>query len=319
MVKFPFLHAAVTYLQEQTTNVIDADWRLDALWNGIDENLKLSGIIANDDFEWPSHVPPGKRLYRQYLPCWRSFWVLAGWELKRALAIIYGTNLKKLLRKPAICRKWLASRLGDLLEDDVLASTNYDLLAESILRCKWHSASNCLNEHEYRLRTKGKGPLILKPHGSLDWLFQTNQLTNRSRIDRTANGEPITDPQIDLDEDLWETRPLIIAPVRYKDEIVFPSNQPPELVEVLNFQWARFIDAVSKADDLLVFGYSFPLDDSYGNRLLQEAIRRRPGTPRLKVQLYLPNDECREVKEKLEKNILGSARSEVNCCGPIPC
>ncbi len=316
--RFPFLHRAVIYLEDQETGTSENDWRLDAVWNGIDENLKLAGIIANDNFEWPTHVPPGKRLYRLHRRSWRSFWLLAGWELRRALAMIYGTKLKKLLRKRTICNKWLASRLHQLYEEDVVASTNYDLLAESIIRWKWSSASNCRDEHEYRSRTNGQGPLILKLHGSLDWLFQTNWITNRSFIDRTPDGGPITDPEIDLDQDFRETRPLVVAPVRYKDELVFPSVQPAELVEVLNFQWQRFVDAVARADELVVLGYRFPPEDSYGNRLLQEAIRLRPVTPRLKVQLHLPNYECKGVKKNVAEMIFGPKKSEVSCCGPIP-
>jgi hypothetical protein len=64
--QYPFLHSAVAYLQKQQSNVSEADWPLDAVWNGIDENLKLAGIIGNNDFEWPSNFPHGKRLYRQY-------------------------------------------------------------------------------------------------------------------------------------------------------------------------------------------------------------------------------------------------------------
>jgi hypothetical protein len=211
----------------------------------------------------------------------------------------------------------LAKRLRELEEGDVVASTNYDLLAESIIRQKWPSASNCRTDEEYRSRTTAQGPLILKLHGSLDWLFRSNWITNRSHIDRTADSKAITDDDIKLDEDFRETRPLVIAPVRYKDEIVFPSAQPPELVEVLKFQWQRLIVAISRADEMEVFGYRFPPDDSYGNRLLHEAVRRRPAEPRLRVLLYLPNGECPEVKQRLERDIFQADKAQVECCGAI--
>lgn len=314
--QYPFLQSAIAYLQKQQSNVKEDTWPLDAVWNGIDENYKLEGIIANSDFEWPSSIPPGKRLYRQYQrPSWRCFWILAGWELKRALAKIYGTNLKE---QPIIPDTQLPELLQELEEGDVVASTNYDLLAESIIRKRWLSASNCRTEKEYRSRTTAQGPLILKLHGSLDWLFRYNWITRRSQIDRTADNTPITDDDLDLDEDFWETRPLVIAPVRYKDEIVFPSAQPPELVEVLKFQWERLINAVSSADELQVFGYRFPPDDSYRNRLLQEAVRRRPAGSRLRVLLYLRVDECPKVQKRLERDIFQADKAEVKCCGPIP-
>lgn len=187
------------------------------------------------------------------------------------------------------------------------------------MRYKWPRVGNCLTENEFHLRTKEQGPSILKLHGSLDWLFRSNWVTHRSHIDRTADGAPIPDHHIDLDPDFWETRPLVIAPVRYKDELVFPGAQARELVEVLNFQWRRFIDAVSRADELQVFGYRFPPEDSYGNRLLQEAIRRRCGDTRLRVQLYLLNRDCKQVKTRLKEDIFRPDRVQVECCGPIRC
>lgn len=317
--QYPFLRSGVIYLQRQQNNKVEEDtWPLDAVWNGIDENYKLESIIANNDFEWPS-IPTGKRLYHQYQrPSWRCFWILAGWELRRALAKLYGTSLQEELSKQAIHDKWLAKRLRELEEGDIVASTNYDLLAESIIQQKWPSASNCRTEQEYRSRTTTQGPLILKLHGSLDWLFRSHWITKRSQIDRTADNTAITDDDIDLDETFLETRPLVIAPVRYKDEIVFPSAQPPELVEVLKFQWERLIDAVSKADELQVLGYGFPPDDSYGNRLIQEAVRRRPTAPRLRVLLYLRDDKCPKVKKRLERDIFRADKAQVECCGAIP-
>jgi len=234
------------------------------------------------------------------------------------LAEIYGTGLKEPLSNPEIGKKWLAVHLLKLEEGDIVASTNYDLVAESIMRHKWPSACNCRTEKEFRLRTREQGPLILKLHGSLDWLFRLNWITKCCRVDRTAAGLPITDADIDLDQNFWETRPLVIAPVRYKDEIVFPRAQPPELVEVLNFQWEAFINAVSKADELQVFGYRFPAEDSYGNRVLQEAIRRRPADTRVQVRLYLPESECQQVKKRLEQDIFRAEKAQVECCGSIP-
>jgi len=316
---YPFLQSAIAYLQKQQSNVTEESWPLDAVWNGIDENYKLGGIIANNDFEWPSYIPSSKRLYRQYQsPSWRSFWILSGWELKRVLAKVYGTSLKEWLSNPIMSDKWLAKRLGELKEGDVVASTNYDLLAESIIRQRWPNASNCRTEQEYRLPTRSQAPVILKLHGSLDWLFRSNWITKRSQIDRTPDNKPITDDDIDLDEDFWETRPLVIAPVQYKDEIIFPSAQPPELVEVLQFQWGRLIDAVSRTDELQIFGYRFPPNDSYGNRLLQEAVRRRAAAHRLRVLLYLCDDECPKVKKRLERDLFWANEVQVECCEAIP-
>lgn len=72
--QYPFLRSAVAYLQKQQANVSEKAWPLHVVWNGIDENYKSAAIIENVDFEWPSHVPSGKRLYRHYQNrSWRSF------------------------------------------------------------------------------------------------------------------------------------------------------------------------------------------------------------------------------------------------------
>ena len=250
--QYPFLQAATVYLQNQSD--IGENWRLDEVWNGIDENYKLRGIIGNAAFYWPAHIPGGKRLYAQHpYPSWDSFWVLAGWELKRALADIYGVRLQPVLQHQGLPNSCLAQQIQQVQPDDVLAITNYDLLAEGVARLTWRHTNNCLRAAELHARGPDQGPLILKLHGSLDWVFRSSWITNQNRVDRTPGGAPIADVAIDLDQNFWETRPLVVAPVRYKDEIVFPNAQPAELVEVLNFQWETFLNAVARADELQVF------------------------------------------------------------------
>jgi len=126
------------------------------------------------------------------------------------------------------------------------------------------------------------------------------------------------DREIDLHEDGWEQRPLLLAPVKYKDEMLMPRYQPDEVVEVLTAQWARFKDALENADELRVFGYRFPPDDAYGNRILQEAGWRREPNHVLRVWLYLPSDEAQCVEKRLREYIFyrpGSLRIEHG--GPI--
>ena len=317
--RFPFLRAAVAYLRN---GAID-DWPLDAVWNGIDENYKLRLVIANDGYEWPSSPTMAKRLYQQYgYRSWSSFWILAGWELKRAVAEVYGTALKPFMTQTLLEDKWLWKQIAALGEQDVIASTNYDLLAENIARLRWPSARNCLTHVELQNRTYAQGPLVSKLHGSLDWWFCSNWITKKHRVDRTLDGLPIGDDEIDLGQNFWETRPLVVAPVRYKDEIVFPGSQPAELVEVLTLQWKMFVEALSRADEFHVLGYRFPPDDSYGNRMLQEAMRRRPVKSELHVRLYLPDEppkwECRDCKTRLQKEIFPPTLAEIQCCGKMP-
>lgn len=311
---FPFLRSAVAYFHNGEISA----WSLDAIWNGIDENYKLRHVIANESYEWPSPSAIAKRLYQQHRHrSWGSFWVLAGWELKRTVAEVYGTALEPFMTPKLLDKKWLSQEITALEEQDVVASMNYDLLAENIVRLRWPEARNCLTVSELQSRSSAQGPLILKLHGSLDWLFRSNWITKVHHVDRTEDGSPIKDDGIDLDQDYWETRPLIVAPVRYKDEIVFPGAQPNELVDVLTLQWRELVRAISQADELDVFGYRFPPDDSYGNRMLQEAMRRRSENKKLQVRLYLPDKECSKVRTGLKKDIFRADWTEVQCCGSI--
>lgn len=316
--RLPFLRSAVSYLGKP-----DDDWPLDAIWNGIDENYKLRRVISNDTYEWPCPPPDSKRLYQHYkYRCWSSFWVLAGWELKRAVAKVYGTALEPSMTETCLPERWLSKYMTEIAEKDVVASMNYDLLAENIIQRRWEKAGNCHTLSEIQSRKRGSVPLILKLHGSLDWQFRSNWITKEHRVDRTIGGSPIKDDEIDLDQYYWETRPLIVAPVRYKDEMVFPGAQPAELVKVLTLQWKELIEAISGADELVVLGYSFPADDSYGKRMLKEAMRRRSTSRILQVRLYLPNEppccECSSCRTRLQKDIFPANLANVQCCGRIP-
>lgn len=324
--RYPFLRSAIQYLSLQS-GVEKENWALDAVWDGIDENFKLRRVIRHHDLPTPAGPVPEERLYSQYpdRSSWDSFWTLAGWELKRALTFVYGDGLRSLLEPARLSSKWLADRFQELGPNGVIVSMNYDLLAEGLARFHWPGAGNCRNKADDRQRRRNENswPLILKPHGSLDWVFMTNWLTNRHLLERTESGVSLQEADIDLGEDFWERRPVVVAPVRYKDEILVQRMQPAELTEVLNFQWQSFITALSKAEELRVFGYGFPPDDSYGNRMLQEAMRRRSGGSKLHVFLHLPDEPpdyiCSETRRRIEKNIFRADRAAVECCDPIPC
>jgi len=127
------------------------------------------------------------------------------------------------------------------------------------------------------------------------------------------------DKEIDFHEDGWERRPLLLAPVKYKDEMLMPGSQPDEVVEVFTAQWARFRDALQEADELHVFGYGFPAEDSYGVRILQDAARKRAPNHALQVFLNLPKKDGREVAKRLQSQIFFRPDSlHIHHCGPIP-
>lgn len=281
----PFLAAAVDYLREQDGQDNTDGWDLGAVWNGIDENCKLSLIVGNMDPRWPNPIP-ARRLYEGVVPGWQAFWVFAGVELRRALNSVYGLQLSPRIDRYVHTVGQVGTIIRDLDPDDVVATTNYDLLVESIAHDPERlTAGNCLNADEIR----GVGRPIWKLHGSLDWNLRSHHRTGQHVITRVPDRTPLSDEQIDLDGDGWEHRPLVIAPVRYKDELLVSRMQPFEVVTILTLQWRRFLESLEVADEIWVLGFAFRDDDAHIQRILREAMRRRANRPPLRVRSYSAN------------------------------
>ena len=302
--ELPFLSAAVDYLSTQVG--VDRDnWTLDEVWDGIDENLKLRRIIRHDKFLWPN-PPCDSLLYQQYhFRSWENLWVLAGVELKRALASVYGERLLKNTDLHKLKKSWLGQKLSMVQANDLIVSTNYDLLVEESVRVclGLGKYGNCLRKAEFNERRNANVVPLAKLHGSLDWVFATSWLTGRSVVRRNDDG-PMRSEDIDLKPDFWEWRPLLVAPVKHKDEVLFPHNQPGELLEVLGTQWMRFMDALEQAKEIIVAGYRFPSEDSYGMRMIQEAVSRRR-KEQIRVELWLLPKDIPLATEQLKQGILG--------------
>ena len=63
-----------------------------------------------------------------------------------------------------------------------------------------------------------------------------------------------------------------------------------------------------------MIGYSFPTDDAYGNRMIQEAVRRRCPHAMLTAHLHVL-DDCLEVRSRLQEIL--PPDSLVECLGPL--
>lgn len=316
--RFPFLRAAVAYLSKQA-GVDPNEWGLDEVWDGIDENLKLRRIIRHADFDWPTPPYP-TGLYDQYRDrSWNNFWVLAGVELKQAVAMIYGLQLEDSIDAKTLKDSWIVDQIRRLRRDDMIVTTNYDLLIEGAVRIARSAPEyrNCLKKQEFEDRKRSNTPAIAKLHGSLDWVFATNWVTGRSYVSRTPDGRSMPWEEIGLQPSFWEKRPLLVAPVQHKDEVLFPENQPGEVVEVLTTQWMRFMQSLKETDKLIVAGYGFPSEDSYGMRMIQEALGRRSRDRKIRVELWLGKKDMNKVARRLEEGVFGRA-FEVKPMQPIP-
>ena len=121
---------------------------------------------------------------------------------------------------------------------------------------------------------------ILKPHGSLNWLR------------RRPNGVMLADGGIDaphmviplkmIPPNNWELR-YWPSPDQFREEIVIapPSPTKPSIIPRLR---DAEIDAVTKADEVLVIGYSMPTTDEDQWNLIKDAVTARSAAiPKLTI------------------------------------
>jgi hypothetical protein len=133
--RWPFLAAAVDHLGSREAGIVRSSWALDRVWNGIDESLKLTPLMASSSFVWPSRLGSAHRLYGFYADrTWSNFWVVAGWELRRALTTVLGPSLS-----PAIDvylaggQRTLGALISSLEWTDIIVTTNYDPFVERLI------------------------------------------------------------------------------------------------------------------------------------------------------------------------------------------
>ena len=277
--QYPTLYTAIAFLRKQDKS-IGSCWALDKVWNGIDENAKLCNILANGEIDW----------------------IQAGWEIKKAVNEIYGLSLNNQLsslmsNSPDNHFLKLKDQISSLQTNDVFVTTNYDLMLEKICTALgWNGSINCMDESEADSRRQT--PILFKLHGSLDWIFRGG-----NTFFRTSDGNPWESSTFTTrgSDSSSETRPCIIGPVRFKDEMIFQGCQPSRLTQIFNFQWKSFMEGLKNSSELIVMGYGFPEEDVYGNRILQEGIRLRGESAPLSISLFLKKEDAERTKTNLSK------------------
>ncbi|MGC9969709.1 MAG: hypothetical protein ABSE56_03875 [Bryobacteraceae bacterium] len=68
---------------------------------------------------------------------------------------------------------------------------------------------------------------------------------------------------------------------------------------VLVEQWRSLMDALERADEVVVAGYALPDEDAYGRFLIQEAIAGRRGRPIQRLYFYELADKQSNTAKKL--------------------
>lgn len=144
--------------------------------------------------------------------------------------------------------------------------------------------SGKLNEQEFFLTASSPdavNPLLLKPHGSLNWYAKTlkedavlSQLKPSHKINCTRRKELFTTMQYTSDNTsgrkTWYTWPIIVPPILEKG--TFLGN-------ALDNIWSESWKALIGADRVIVYGYSFPNADSQSQTFFKRAAAKMSKRP----------------------------------------
>lgn len=156
---------------------------------------------------------------------------------------------------------------------DIVISLNYDTIIDGILMDCPRQVSYGFYLEDFFGHMMGvsrEGQLLLKPHGSLNWLFC-----------RCCNGMYLASKE---DEVLAE--PGFFCPKdrhRLNEVIVTPTYQKKFLVPQLHQVWGQCFQELKKADAITFLGYSFPPGDVHIIYLIKRAILAGGKNPEIKV------------------------------------
>jgi hypothetical protein len=173
---------------------------------------------------------------------------------------------------------------------------NYDLLLEQSLKKlekQYHYLSVNVDIFDKYYKNYRPSILILKLHGSLNWKLN-------SRDNDIIFKEKSVKPAYPVDSTIANlyVEPGIVPPTILKEEINSEYNESNPLKRLLINQWKYAIQLLSKADKVIIVGYSFPETDYHVHRIFQIAnmIRRRNGVENQKILYCVGNYNLRELK-----------------------
>jgi len=183
--------------------------------------------------------------------------------------------------------------LRDIIEGlrpgDTLVSFNYDTVVESLC----HRAGKILF---HRSAPDNNVIRFAKPHGSASWDLMPYNQTRIIDLD----GEPKRDSldRNPLDKDAARERrvdPLLLGAVPLKSELISEVAEYYEsrrVFDVILGQWRAVADSIRDCDRLVVLGYRFPAEDTYGRFFYREAMieRKQRGAAELQVEYYATCD-----------------------------
>jgi len=192
--------------------------------------------------------------------------LLAGWDLRRLLCRVYGEVAAP---SEGNVYKSLITKFNIPVDGTTtFISLNYDTILEKELTragVPWHYLHVQTNVPRNEASVR-----ILKPHGSLNWLFKGNEPPGSISTDYRL--EPVMHHSFDGNR--FEEA-MIIPPTQLKQAINMSETQLPETTVLLSRIWQSMADALAEATEVFVIGCSFPSTDHHLRTLFYQVRHKR--------------------------------------------
>lgn len=257
------------------------DFSLEELWTCVDWYAKLKPAL-----------PP---------PAWTTDEASRfGPEIKKLLLVVYGSRCDKAAARLPPDASYTLGRLfaEEIHPGDVIASFNYDTIAERVAANTFSRTLRAVGRS-----SSGAAITLAKPHGSASWSMNPFTRTLRSC---DTQGAPLLDSLSAADVDRG-FEPLLLGAVPIKSELILEvqdklgphGNSWKQIYDTVLSQWGAVVAALASVDCVIIVGYSFPREDTYGRFMIREALRSRSAPPLVEF-FELKDRACEREKEILD-------------------
>jgi hypothetical protein len=197
--------------------------------------------------------------------------------------------------------KTIAEKLAKWGLHPVFVTTNYDTLIESQLRTNFHYPGfayihrrSCYVEDDNPGHEPASIPII-KLHGSVNW-FQTDDESNKwvGTDCMMTDGYTLAHHRANLD--LADYKEVLrawfagevtkVTGKGFAPAIIPPMLGKASVSRVITKQWGAAIEALSRARQIWIIGYSFPQTDTFMLRLLSAGIESNPNLQKIVIIDY---------------------------------
>jgi len=276
-------------LYATTLGAKDQDWwnDLSRYWKNRDTEA-LNRMERNTDDLYSKEMKKGKAGIFALLSCIDGYF---GWRH-------YFDSKPEAIQN----REYLKKELSSLSKGDVVITTNWDTLVERILaeERRWTPADG----YGFRVHLKrdGTDPIlpkgivtesevkILKLHGSLGWRYNSDDTIyfpfNKylKSLPLPANKEPVFVRDLAEPKGTHQYDPLVV---------IYPSYIKHLKGEQMQRIWFQAGNAVSKAEEIRIIGYSLPESD-FAVRTLLNPLRFRSQKKDVKIFVDDPDPKTRK-------------------------